>query len=212
MSDEATSRVDDGRKIEIQQWKASDLEMLIYCLRELIPGSFDPSLSGRPPRFQEQEVSAQEAGWGFEHWICEAFRLSTNTAIVEESLKVPLYSSRKTQEEIDGLVTLGWQGFLIQCKLESASTSFDPIARLHLQVERRPIGTMGLFFSRDYSDSAIELAAELRPIRVLLFRVEGIVWELKKERSFDMLKLVEKKWRAAMHYARPDWNTSTIPD
>ena len=46
----------------------------------------------------------------------------------------------------------------------------DPIFRLHLMAEQRPIGTMGLIFSASgYTDPAIELAERLRPIRVLVF-------------------------------------------
>jgi hypothetical protein len=91
-------------------------------------------------------------------------------------------------------------------------TPFDPIARLHLQVGRRPQGTLGLFFSRAFSDSAIELATELRPIRVLLIRVEDVEWELLKQQPFDMLNLVRKKWRAAVMYARPDFELRLIQD
>jgi hypothetical protein len=91
---------------------------------------------------------------------------------------------------------------------ESDPTPFDPIASLHLQVERGPQGTLGLCFSQDYSDSAIELASELRPIRVLLFRVEEIESELKKKQPFDRLELVRKKWRGAVKYARPDSDLS----
>jgi hypothetical protein len=159
-----------------------------------------------PRRFQDHDLNAQQAGWLFEHWVCEAFRLVGETVLVDDSFTVPSLFSEKVQEELDGLVTVGWQGLVIQCKLETDPTPFDPIARLHLQVERRPQGTLGLFFSQDYSDSAIELASELRPIRVLLLRVEVIEWELKKKQPFDMLKLVWKKWRAAVKFARPDYD------
>jgi len=98
------------------------------------------------------------------------------------------------------------QGPRCIAKHEWGSTPFDPIARLHLQVERRPQGTLGLFFSRKYSNSAIELASDLRPIRVLLFRIEEIDSELKKEQRFDILELVRKKWRGAVKYARPDYD------
>ncbi len=127
-------------------------------------------------------------------------------------MTVPSLSSEKVQEEVDGLATVGWQGFLVQCKLENRPTPFDPIARLHLQVERRPQGTLGLFFSQDYSNSAVELARELKPIRVLLLRVEEIVLELKRPVPFDMLGLVSRKWRAAMMYARPDFNLKLMRD
>jgi len=108
-------------------------------------------------------------------------------------------------------VTLGWQGFLIQSKLESDPTSFDAVARLYLQVGRRPRGTIGLFFSQSYSKAAEELARELRPIRVLLFRTEEIQWALTKESPLDMLEIVRTKWRAALELASPDFPVSKYP-
>jgi hypothetical protein len=99
--------------------------------------------------------------------VCEAFRLCDLR--VDDAYTVPLETNQRIKEEIDGLATLGWQAFLIQCKLEK-----DPIARLHLQVERRPVGTLGLFFADEYSEAAVELAAELRPIRVILLTAAEI--------------------------------------
>ncbi len=63
---------------------------------------------------------------------------------------------------------------------------------------------MGLFFARTYSDAAEELIKELRPIRVLLFRVEEIQWALTREPPLDMLEIVRRKWHMALEEGRPD--------
>jgi len=149
-------------------------------------------------------LTPQQAGWVFEHWVCESFRLVADRADrVRGPFTVRMDASERTKEEVDGLVTLGWQGFLIQSKFESEPTSFEPIARLYLQVGRRPEGTIGLFFSRLYSEAAEELAAELRPIRVLLFRIEEIEWALISEPPLDMVEVVRRKWRLALESAIP---------
>lgn len=69
---------------------------------------------------------------------------------------------------------------------------------------------LGLFFSQDYSDSAVELVRELRPIRVLLLRVKEINMELQKSGPFDMLQLVRRKWFKAMMYGRPDFDLANV--
>jgi hypothetical protein len=187
----------------IRQWKPADHAELLACWKGLMS---EMSASVQPRRFLGRDLNPQRAGWVFEHWVCEAFRLvAAPTDRVQGPLIVHSDSSERTQEEVDGLVTLGWQGFLIQSKLEADPTPFDPIARLYLQVGRRPRGTIGLFFSQAYSPAAEELARELRPIRVLLFRTEEIQWALTREPPLDMIEVVRRKWRLALEQARPDY-------
>jgi hypothetical protein len=200
MSDELTPEA-------IRKWKPADHPELFAAWRALLP-EFQlpvPSPEEQIRRFQGRDLTPQQAGWVFEHWICEAFRLvATPTDRVRGPFTVRLDSSDRTKEEVDGLVSLGWQGFLLQCKLEADPTPFDPIARLYLQVGRRPQGTMGLFFSRTYSQAAEELVKELRPIRVLLFRTNEIDWALTREPPLDMLEVVRRKWRTALESGVPD--------
>jgi len=197
----------------IRQRKVQDQNQLLTWWQNLFPefGS-DPTVEQQPRRFEGRDLDAQEAGWVFEHWVCEAFRLVAKEADrVQGPFTVRLDSGNRIEEEVDGLVALGWQGFLVQSKLESNPTSFDAVARLYLQVGRRPRGTIGLFFSQSYSKAAEELARELRPIRVLLFRTEEIHWALKKESPLDMLEIVRTKWRAALALASPDYPVSKYP-
>jgi hypothetical protein len=197
----------------IRQRKVQDQNQLLTWWDDLFPElRSDATRRVQSRRFEERDLDAQEAGWVFEHWVCEAFRLVAKEADrVQGPFTVRHDSSDRIEEEVDGMVTLGWQGFLIQSKLESDPTSFDPVARLYLQVGRRPRGTIGLFFSRAYSKAAEELARELRPIRVLLFRTEEIHWALTKESPLDMLEIVRTKWRAALELASPDFPVSKYP-
>jgi hypothetical protein len=99
----------------IRQWRSADHAELLAAWRALLS-----ELHARefPRRFQGRDLTPQQAGWVFEHWICEAFRLvATPTDRVRGPFTVRLESSDRTKEEVDGLVALGWQGFLIQSKI-----------------------------------------------------------------------------------------------
>jgi hypothetical protein len=96
--------------------------------------------------------------------------------------------------------------------LEADPTPLDPIARLYLQVGRRPQGTIGLFFAQTYSQAAEELVKELRPIRVLLFRTEEINWALTSTPPLEMLEIIRRKWRAALELGIPDDMLWRVPE
>jgi hypothetical protein len=195
MSDELTPET-------IRPWTPADHTALHAAWRELFPefhGSADPR------RFDGRDLTVQQAGWVFEHWVCSALRLvATQEDHVRGPFTVRMDTSDRTKEELDGSVTLGWQGFLIQSKLQADPIPFEPIVRLYLQVGRRPEGTMGLFFAGRYSPAAEELARELRPIRVLPFRADEIHWALTREPPIDMLGMIRRKWRSALELGRPD--------
>lgn len=195
MSEELTPEV-------IRLWTPADHTALHVAWRELSPEFYGTS---SPRRFEGRALNPQQAGWVFEHWVCSAFRLvATQADRVRGPFTVRMETNEQTKEELDGAVTLGWQGFLIPSKLQADPIPFEPIARLHLQVGRRPEGTLGLFFAPNYSDAALELVKELRPIRVLLFRAHEINQGLTREPPLDMLELVTRKWRRAVEEGRPD--------
>jgi hypothetical protein len=197
MSDDLTPEI-------IRRWAPADHTGLHTAWRELFP-EFVGSEPEHPRRFDGRDLSPQQAGWVFEHWVCSAFRLVASQADrVRGPFVVRMESSERAKEELDGLATLGWQGFLIQSKLQADPIPFEPIARLYLQVGRRPEGTMGLFFARVYSEAAEALVRELRPIRVLLFRAEEIDRALTREPPLDILEMVRRKWRMAVEEGRPD--------
>src|SRR5438034_7233876 len=105
----------------LRQHRVGDRDQLLAEWQDLFPEFHpDPSRYGQPRRFQGRDLDPQEAGWVFQHWICEAFRLCDLR--VDDAYSVPLETSERIKEEIDGLVTMEWLGFLLQCKLEK-----DPV-------------------------------------------------------------------------------------
>ena len=75
MSDESKTPIGDELTPEtIRGWMPADQAALHAAWRELFPefyGSMDPR------RFLGRDLTAQQAGWVFEHWVCSAFRLIT---------------------------------------------------------------------------------------------------------------------------------------
>ena len=118
---------------------------------EMVPGP-----EAGPPKFRSRDLNPQQAGLVFEWWILEGFRLSG--ASVHGAYRVPAESS-PILEQVDGLVFDGWAAFLVESKFQAEPIDIDPIYRLHFLVERRPIGTLGLFFSASrYTSPALESA------------------------------------------------------
>jgi len=196
---------------ELTGWSAADWGKIEQIWRDLVgPPNADPA--DHLPKFAGVEIAGDEAGYVFQKWILEAFRVSG--ASVEGPFLVPMTSQRnavggralaeqlprgRTTEEIDGLVLCDWQAFAVECKFEKVD--FDPIARLHLVAERRPVGTLGLLFTPfGFTEPALELVAELRPIRVLLFHYSDIDFAVHTR---DFLDTVYRKWRAAVKYGLP---------
>jgi hypothetical protein len=90
---------------------------------------------------------------------------------------------------VDGV---GWQGFPIESQFWAAKVDFDPIALLHVPVGQRPVGTLGLYLSAfDHTAAALESAAGLRPIRVLLFDQKDLIWAMERRRG--MMELVGER-------------------
>jgi hypothetical protein len=90
---------------------------------------------------------------------------------------------------------------LIESKF--AVVDFNPIARLHLLAEQRPVGTMGLLFAASgYTAPALDSAHILRPIRVLLFEQDDIRFAADNS---DIVRAVQLKWRAAAKYGIADY-------
>lgn len=161
---------------------------------------WDNLIERTPPAFRERSLTATEAGTVFERWVMEAFRLSGATGTY--GYNVPRVSSDQTLEQIDGLVIDGWQGFLVEAKCQDEPIDFAPLAVLNLRVTKRPVGTLGLFFSvSGYTPPAVECIHEFQPLRVLLFDADDLRDMLRSPKS--MLSLVQRRWGVAVQYGRP---------
>jgi hypothetical protein len=173
-----------------RSWQADDWDVLRTIWTDLYPSEEEA------PRFGPDVLTPQQAGWVFERWVLEAFRLSGAAGHDP-------YDNPQIQEQIDGLVFDGWQGFLIESKFQARKIDIDPIYRLHVIVEQRLAGAIGLFFSASgYTVPAIEKARSLRPIRVLLFGANDLNWAM--ERPSSMMSMVQRKWMRALKEGIPD--------
>lgn len=148
--------------------------------------------------FRDQVLTPDQAGDVFERWVLEAFRLSGATG--HYGFEVPMSGTANTREQIDGLVFDGWQGFLVECKFWRDKVDFGPIALFHAQLDRRPVGTIGLFFSAfGYTAPAGDSADLLHPMRVLRFDRLDLGWALAhKTFKGRMLAMVRRKWMLAV--------------
>ena len=175
-------------------WDADGWDDLRTIWEGLLP---NPDL---PASFRLQNLSPQQRGWVFERWVMEAFRLSG--VATEHRYLNPMAVAGTALEEIDGLVFDGWQAFLIETRYERQRVNIDPIFRLHVMAEQRPVGTLGLVFSvSGFTSPALELSERLRPIRVLLFDAEDIRSALLV--GVSMMDMVRGRWVRAVQSGRP---------
>lgn len=178
-----------------REWQARDWSEL-RSIWEDVRRKYDD----QEPRFRSRGLTDQQAGWVFERLIVEAFRLEGWA--IHYPYVVPTRGGDLPREQDDGLIVQGWQGFLIESKFEKEPVGIDPIFRLHLLVERRPAGTLGLFFSAsDYTKPAIESAEFLQPIRVLLFQPIDLEWAFRAPDR--MRRMVWNKWAFALKLGIP---------
>jgi hypothetical protein len=195
--------------VSLTDWVAGDLGDLRSIWESLRP---DLDAADTERTFRGRPLTPQQAGDVFERWVMEAFRLSG--ARGGYAYRVPLRGSGSTREQIDGLLFDGWQGFLVESKFWTDKASFGPIALLHLLVEQRPVGVLGLFFSAfGYTVPAVESAELLHPIRVLLFDRQDLTWALGSTPfAGRMAEMVRRKWMHAVKYGRPYGPASDPPE
>ena len=192
----------EGLRAErLRTWRARNWKELEAIAAELIP-ELDPTSEVVERRFRGELLTPQEAGTVFERWIMEAFRVGGATGMYGYTVSMP--TGRQVKEQIDGLVADGWQGFLVESKCLSEPVDFGPIALLNALVEKRVIGTLGLFFSiSGYTTPALESTQDYRPIRVLLFDLEDLRWLVARKRKDRMMELVRRKWLLAVREGNP---------
>lgn len=183
---------------DLTTWQASGRDQLVKVWRDLVGEGEDHN-----PIFQNEEISPTDAGYVFQTWIIEAFRLSK--AEIEPPYRMPINPGvdNRAQHEIDGLLTYDWNGFLIESKFQDVD--FSPIAKLHVLTEGCPVGTMGLFFaSKEFTPPALEATQLLRPMRVLLFDQADMESVLEEE-DRNLLQAVRLKWKAAIMFGKPNY-------
>ena len=122
-------------------------------------------------------VDGWEDGKALEHLVIRAFRLSGLMA--EYPFDVP--PGGKPFEEIDGLVVLGCNNFLIECK-DRPKVAIEVVAKLINQLLRRPGTTLGcIFTSGGFTSTALLLADFSVPHRILLWSGRDIEEGIKNK-------------------------------
>lgn len=188
---------------ELTSWQAADREELVRIWRDLVGDAPD-----HQPIILGEVISPSGAGYVFQTWIVEAFRLSH--AEIEPPFRIPLNPGvdGRVRHEVDGLFIHGWTAFLIESKFQHVD--FGPIARLHVLTEGCPIGTMGLLFAaKGFTSPALEAIQLLRPIRVLLFDTKDIETVLRTE-ELDFTQAVRLKWKAAIMFGSPSYSLTRL--
>lgn len=146
---------------------------------------------------QAHDTPGWTAGAALEHLVVRALRLSGLDA--EYPYDVP--PAGKPIEQIDGLVRLDGHTFLIECK-DKGAIDFEPIAKLHHQLSRRPATTLGCVFSADrFTEPALALADLSVPNRILLWSDKDIAGALAKA---DFRAPLAGKYRDLCKYGMTD--------
>lgn len=167
---------------------------------ELVPesDSIQPVITRH---FLGRIVNNREAGYVFEDWVLAALKLAGFAGLTSFDVPRVFFPSQRL-EQVDGLLFQGFQGFLIESKFLPGNVDFGPVAQLHVCVEQRPAGTLGLFFSAfDYTGPAQDLLLALRPIKVLLFSQADLVWGMDSLEKFQ--KMIKYKWLLALKDGLP---------
>lgn len=131
-----------------------------------------------------------EPGKAFEYLILRAFEL--DGAEVRWPYVVSL--AGRVVEQIDGAVYAANLSCLVETKDTAEPVGFEPVAKLRQQLLRRPMGALGLLFTRSrFTDGATTLAQFAAPQNILLWTGSdvgaaltrrGIAWALEAKYRF----------------------------
>jgi len=138
-----------------------------------------------------------EVGKALEYLVVRAFELSGLR--VEYPYDVP--PGGKPLEQIDGLVYLNSQAFLLECKDRDANDVLA-IAKLQHQLLRRPVTTFGcVFVSGRFTEQALISADYAIPHRIMLWSGASIEAALKRQ---DFAAALWEKYHQLCMYGLTD--------
>ncbi|MFP2928729.1 hypothetical protein ACLESO_26740 [Pyxidicoccus sp. 3LG] len=107
--------------------------------------------------------------------------------------------SENVGEQIDGAIYTDGLACLVETKDQTDSTGFEAIAKLTLQLQRRPASTLGLLFSTSEFTTPLLEAVRFHPVRnVLLWKRTDI--DLAMEHGMRVALWL--KWTRAVEQAQ----------
>jgi hypothetical protein len=125
-----------------------------------------------------------ESGRALEYLILRAFQLEG----IEIRWPYKVTIAGEEVEQIDGFLYTDSMFFLVECKDQAEKTRIEPIAKLRNQLLRRPVGTIGVVFSRSgFTEPAVTLAQFLAPQTILLWDGEEISYAVQLGTMRDTL-------------------------
>ena len=186
---------------QLNTWQANDWDDLSRIWRDLVGTD---AVVDYKPIFAGEEITLQQAGYVFQTWILEGFRISGVVPDPPFAVSIDPGVNDRTRRQLDGMIEFDCKYYLIESKF--SKEDFSSVANLHLHVESRPVGTLGLIFAaKGFTTPAIESAFILRPIRVLLFNNKDLEYALT---SRDFLKALRLKLKYVTKYGIASFDIS----
>lgn len=139
-----------------------------------------------------------EPGKAFEYLILRAFEL--DGAEVRWPYVVSL--AGRVVEQIDGAVYAANLACLVETKDTANPVDFEAVAKLRQQLLRRPMGALGLLFTRSrFTDAATTLAQFAAPQNILLWTGSDVDAALTRR---GITWALEAKYRFCVEEGRPN--------
>lgn len=160
-----------------------------------------------------ESVSSSEShpssGKELEDLVRSAFELSGAVALGPYSVPdAPERNSHKQLEQIDGFVFHQGLHCLVEAKHHREKVDFGPIAKMKMQLMRRPPATIGCIFSvLGFTEPAMILTRFSAPHSILLWEADDIEFGLAQE---DMGKVLQLKHRYLTMYGIPFVNVEQL--
>ena len=139
-------------------------------------------------------------GIAFEHIVIRSFEIE-HAAV---KWPFPFSQGRKIIEQIDGAIYCDGLSCLVESKDYSDPINVEPIAKLRNQLSRRPMGTLGLVFSREgFTEPAKILARMMQPLNILVWEYAELEQSLA---SSTMRQALTTKFKYAVELGIPDYD------
>jgi hypothetical protein len=149
---------------------------------------------------QSGETPDWEPGKAFEYLVIRAFELEG--AAVSYPFMVRLGGT--VVEQIDGAIYSDSLSCLVECKDQESNVAIDPVAKLRNQMLRRPLGIIGLVFSRaGFTEPTKILARYSGSQAILLWNGLDVQYAMTHQQMRDGLL---RKYRYCVERALPDYS------
>jgi hypothetical protein len=154
-------------------------------------------------------ANSWDSGKALEYLILRAFELEGAEVVWSYEVR---HGGRDALEQIDGVVYVDGLYVMVEVKDQAELVSYEPIAKLRAQIQRRPGLVIGVVLSRSgFTQPAKDLTRMSTPLSVLLWDGAELEEILRGVLSGGMRQALRLKLRHAVEQALPDFNTRMNP-